>query len=102
MLYLLIQELAIIERRYGRPVGSTNRINNSTQWELSAFKQNTSYTTRRRAWALSVTASIIAVLQLTGDVITYLRDIKDTPKECRKCMVGSLTRTHSCSNWISA
>ena len=87
MLYLLIQEPAIIERRYGRPAGSTNRINNSTQWELSAFKQNTSYTTRRRAWALSVTASIIAVLQLTGDVITYLRGIKGTPKECRKCMV---------------
>lgn len=37
--------------------------------------------------ALSVTASIIAVLQLTGDVITYLSDVKDAPKECRKCMV---------------
>ena len=36
---------------------------------------------------LSVAASIIAVLQLTGQVITYLNDVKDAPKECRKCMV---------------
>ena len=36
---------------------------------------------------LSVTASVIAILQLTGDVITYLSDIKDAPKECRNCMV---------------
>lgn len=36
---------------------------------------------------LSVAASIIAVLQLTSQVITYLNDVKDAPKECRECMV---------------
>jgi hypothetical protein len=36
---------------------------------------------------LSVAASIIAVLQLTGQVITYLNDVKDAPRECRECMV---------------
>ena len=35
---------------------------------------------------LSVTASVIAILQLTGGVITYLNDVKDAPKECRECM----------------
>ena len=36
---------------------------------------------------LSGGASIIAVMQIAGSVITYLRDVKDAPKECRKCMV---------------
>jgi hypothetical protein len=36
---------------------------------------------------LSGTASIIAVVQIAGSVITYLKDVKDAPKECRKCMV---------------
>lgn len=36
---------------------------------------------------LAVAASIIAVMQLTSQVITYLHDVKDTPKECRQCMV---------------
>jgi hypothetical protein len=36
---------------------------------------------------LSVAASIIAVWQLTSQVITYLNDVKDAPKECRNCMV---------------
>ncbi|KAF2179089.1 hypothetical protein K469DRAFT_597298 [Zopfia rhizophila CBS 207.26] len=36
---------------------------------------------------LSVAAGIIAVLQLTSRVITYLNDVKDAPKECRKCMI---------------
>jgi hypothetical protein len=35
---------------------------------------------------LSVAASIIAVLQLTGEVVGYLKDIKDCPKECQQCM----------------
>ena len=34
---------------------------------------------------LSDIASIIAVLQLTGEVIKYLKDIKDALKECRYC-----------------
>ena len=34
---------------------------------------------------LSVTASVIAILQLTGDVIGYLNDVKDAPKECQQC-----------------
>jgi hypothetical protein len=36
---------------------------------------------------LSVAASIIAVLQLNSQVITYLNDVKDAPKECGKCLV---------------
>src|SRR5437867_3614680 len=35
---------------------------------------------------VSITASIIAVLQITGEVIGYLRDVKDAPKECQLCM----------------
>jgi hypothetical protein len=31
---------------------------------------------------LSAAASIIAVLQLTGEVIGYLIDVKNAPKEC--------------------
>jgi hypothetical protein len=34
---------------------------------------------------LSDAASIIAVLQLTGEVIKYLKDVKDAPKECQQC-----------------
>jgi hypothetical protein len=34
---------------------------------------------------LSVTASVIAILQLTGAVIGYLNDVKDAPKECQQC-----------------
>jgi hypothetical protein len=36
---------------------------------------------------LSVTASVIAVLQLTAEVIKYLHDVKDAPKECRQCTI---------------
>ena len=36
---------------------------------------------------LSLTASIVAVLQLTSDAVTYLRDVRDAPKECRERMV---------------
>jgi hypothetical protein len=36
---------------------------------------------------LSVAASIIAVVQLTSKVITYLNDVRDAPKECRNCVV---------------
>ena len=36
---------------------------------------------------LSGAASVIAVLQIAGSVITYLKDVKDAPKECKKCMV---------------
>lgn len=35
---------------------------------------------------LSGAASIIAVLQLTAEVIKYLNDVKDAPKECQQCM----------------
>jgi hypothetical protein len=35
---------------------------------------------------LSAAVSIIAVLQLTADVIKYLGDVKDAPKECRRCL----------------
>jgi hypothetical protein len=30
----------------------------------------------------SVTAAVIAILQLIGQVIGYLSDVKDAPKEC--------------------
>jgi hypothetical protein len=36
---------------------------------------------------LSITAGVIAVLQLTREVIDYLHDVKNAPKECRKCIV---------------
>jgi hypothetical protein len=35
---------------------------------------------------LSVAANIIAVLQITGEVVKYLNDVKDAPKECQRCM----------------
>ena len=44
-----LQEPAIVKRRRGCPGGSTNRINNPTQRELSAFERNTGCTTRARA-----------------------------------------------------
>ena len=36
---------------------------------------------------LSVTASVIAVLQLTGTVLSYLNDVKKAPKECQQCTI---------------
>ena len=36
---------------------------------------------------LSVTASVIAILQLTGEVIKYLNDVKEAPKECQQCTI---------------
>jgi hypothetical protein len=36
---------------------------------------------------LSAAASVIAVLQLTGEVIGYLNDVKDAPKECQQCTI---------------
>jgi hypothetical protein len=36
---------------------------------------------------LSVTASVIAIVKLTGEVIKYLSDIKDAPKECQQCTI---------------
>jgi hypothetical protein len=35
---------------------------------------------------LSVGASIVAILQLTTEVVKYLKDVKDAPKDCRQCM----------------
>jgi hypothetical protein len=34
---------------------------------------------------LSITASIIAVLQLTGKLISYLSDVKNAPKDRIQC-----------------
>ena len=36
---------------------------------------------------LSVTTSVIAVLQLTGEVIGYLNDVKDASSECQQCAI---------------
>ncbi|KAL9025778.1 MAG: hypothetical protein Q9180_007594, partial [Flavoplaca navasiana] len=36
---------------------------------------------------LSVTASIIAVLQLSANVISYLGDVKDAPKDHAQCLI---------------
>ena len=35
---------------------------------------------------ISVAANIIAVLQITGEVIKYLNDVEHAPEECRLCM----------------
>jgi hypothetical protein len=36
---------------------------------------------------LSITASVIAIVQLTGTVIGYLNDIKDAHEDCKKVKV---------------
>jgi hypothetical protein len=36
---------------------------------------------------LSVTASVIAILKLTSEVVSYLNDINNAPKDCRKCAI---------------
>jgi hypothetical protein len=36
---------------------------------------------------LSVTASFIAILQLTNKVIQYLSDVNDAPKDCQQCII---------------
>lgn len=36
---------------------------------------------------LSITASVIALCQLTNKVVLYLNDVKDAPKECQQCIV---------------
>ena len=36
---------------------------------------------------LSGAASIITIVQIASSVITYLIDVKDALKECRKCVV---------------
>lgn len=36
---------------------------------------------------LSITASVIALVQLTGTVIGYLNDFKDAPKACKEVKV---------------
>jgi hypothetical protein len=40
---------------------------------------------------ISVAANIIAVLQITGEVIKYFNDVKDAPKECQLCMTEAST-----------
>jgi len=37
--------------------------------------------------SFSITASIIAVLQLTSKVIEYLNNVKDAPKDCAQCAI---------------
>jgi hypothetical protein len=36
---------------------------------------------------LSIAASVVAIVQLTGIVIGYLHDIKDAPKDCKQVKV---------------
>ena len=36
---------------------------------------------------LSIAASVIAVVQIAGSVITYLSEVKNAPKECKKCLM---------------
>lgn len=40
---------------------------------------------------LSVTASIIAVVQLSSEVIKYLNNVKSSPKECQQCTIEAST-----------
>lgn len=35
---------------------------------------------------VSAAASIFAVLQATAEVIAYLKDVKDAPRDCRDCL----------------
>jgi len=64
---------------------------------------------------LSVTASVIAVLHLTGSVITYLNGVKDAPKECQQCTIEAsnlqnllinlryhLEQGQTCDPWFTA
>ncbi|KAH7111796.1 hypothetical protein B0J11DRAFT_190031 [Dendryphion nanum] len=39
---------------------------------------------------LSVTASIIAILQLSAKVLAYLNDVRDASKDCTQCVVEIL------------
>jgi hypothetical protein len=36
---------------------------------------------------LSVAATVITVVQIAGQVLTYLGDVKDAPRECENCMM---------------
>jgi len=36
---------------------------------------------------LSITASIIAIIQLTTKVVSYLQDVKHAPRECQQCAI---------------
>ncbi len=36
---------------------------------------------------ISLTASIIAIVQLTGTVVNYLNDVKDAPKDRNRCAI---------------
>ena len=36
---------------------------------------------------LSITASIITIVQLSCEVVEYLHNVKDAPKECRRCVI---------------
>jgi hypothetical protein len=46
---------------------------------------------------MDITASVIAIWQLTSEVIQYLNDVRNAPKECQQCaieasnLLGSLT-----------
>jgi hypothetical protein len=64
---------------------------------------------------LSVTASVIAILQLTNEVVKYLNDVKDAPKECQQCateasnlqnlliqLLAHATQRHSGDPWFTA
>jgi hypothetical protein len=38
---------------------------------------------------LSISASVVSLVQLTSEVIKYLSDVKIAPKECRQCTVDA-------------
>jgi hypothetical protein len=43
---------------------------------------------------LSITASVIAILRLTGTVLGYLSDVKNAPKECQQCAIEASNLLH--------
>ena len=47
---------------------------------------------------LIVTASVIAILQLSGEVMNYLNDIKNAPKDCRKCAIEAASLCNLLTN----
>jgi hypothetical protein len=64
---------------------------------------------------LSITTSIIAILQLTAEAIEYLHDVKNAPKECQQCMTEAsnlqnllinllhhLAQSHHGDPWVKA
>ena len=47
---------------------------------------------------LSIAASVIAVLKLTSEVVSYLHDVQDAPKQCRQCAIEASNLSNLLTN----